>query len=81
MTSKSLGDYCSIGCFWAGIALALASAYCFLIAPIDYVALAIALFGAAVGLELIAVLLRRKRAARSADGPGAAADDGAPARD
>ena len=74
MTSKSLGDYCSIGCFWAGIALALASAYCFLIAPIDYVALAIALFGGAVGLELIAVLLRRKRAARSAD-------DGAPARD
>ena len=81
MISKSLGDYCSIGCFWAGLACALASTYFFLIAPIEYVALAIALFGAAVGLELIAVLLIRKRAARSREGAGAPADDGETAGD
>jgi len=75
--AKSLSDYSSMVCFWAGWACALASTYCFLIAPIEYVALAIALFGAAVGLELVAVLLIRHRASRSRNGPGASPDDGA----
>jgi len=51
--------FASSACFWAGLACALLSAYYFLIAPIEDVVLAIVLFGGAVGLELVAVLLRR----------------------
>jgi len=61
LDSNSLADYGSFACFWAGILCALASSYYFLIAPIEDVVLAIVLFGFAVGLELVAVLLKRKR--------------------
>ena len=49
----------SLTCFWAGILCALLSAYFFLIAPIEDVVLAITLFGGAVGLEVVAALLKR----------------------
>ncbi len=51
----------SAACFWAGALCALSSAYFFLIAPIEDVVLAIVLFGGAVGLELVAALLKRGR--------------------
>lgn len=57
-----IGNAGSIACFWGGMLCALSSAYYFLIAPIEDVVLAIALFGCAVGLELVAALLRRRRA-------------------
>ena len=56
-----IGKYGSIACFWAGTLCALCSAYFFLVAPIEDVVLAIVLFGCAVGLELIAALLRRRQ--------------------
>jgi len=56
-----IGKFGSIACFWAGILCALCSAYFFLVAPIEDVVPAIVLFGCAVGLELIAALLKRRR--------------------
>ena len=57
---NSVSKYGSAACFWAGMLCALASAYFFLIAPIEDVVLAIVLFGCAVGLEVVAALLKRK---------------------
>ncbi|HTP63687.1 MAG TPA: hypothetical protein VMJ14_16580 [Burkholderiales bacterium] len=61
LDTNPLEHYGSVICIWAGILCALASSYYFLIAPIEDVVLAIVLFGFAVGLELVAVLLKRKR--------------------
>ena len=60
MGADSIGKFGSIACFWAGILCALSSAYFFLIAPIEDVVFAIVLFGCAVGLELVAALLKRR---------------------
>jgi hypothetical protein len=60
LDSNPLAYYGSVMCFWAGILCALASSYYFLIASIEDVVLAIVLFGCAVGLEVVAVVLKRK---------------------
>jgi hypothetical protein len=57
--AHSIFGFGSAACFWAGILCELFSAYFFLIAPIEDVVLAIVLFGCAVGLELVAALLKR----------------------
>jgi len=59
--AHSIGEFGSVACFWAGILCALSSAYFFLIAPIDDVILALVLFGCAVGLEVVAALLKRRQ--------------------
>jgi hypothetical protein len=59
--ADSVSKFGSLACFWAGILCALCSAYFFLIAPIENVVLAIVLFGCAVGLELVAALLKLGR--------------------
>jgi hypothetical protein len=61
MTAETFNKYSAALCLWSGIVCGLGSAYCFLIAPIEYVVLAIVLFGAAIWLELIAALLTRHR--------------------
>jgi energy-converting hydrogenase Eha subunit C len=60
LSENSVSKISSVACFWAGILCALASAYFFLIAPIEDVVLAIVLFGCAIGFEVVAALLKRK---------------------
>ena len=57
---KTFNKWAASLCFWAGICCWGASAYYFLIAPIDYVALAILLFGTAIALQLIASVINRR---------------------
>jgi hypothetical protein len=59
-------------CAWTSIACALASAYCLILAPIEYVVLGIILFGVTIGLQLIRALLTRDRNAQGNDQPGGA---------
>lgn len=58
-------------CAWTSIASALASAYCLILAPIEYVVPGIIMFGVTIGLQLIRALLTRDRNARN-DQPGGA---------
>lgn len=73
MNPDNLPRLCAALCRWSGLACWVAC-FCLLIfAPIEYVAFGIVAFGAAVGLQLIAAVLTRRR-----DGAADSAGDDAP---
>ena len=74
MTPETVPKICTAFCYWAGIGCGVACAYCFLFAPIEYVAFGIILFGAAIGLQLIAAVLTRNRTAMPGDGQAGGPD-------
>lgn len=59
MTAETFSKRIASICFWLGIVSLVSSAYFFLIAPIEYVALAVVLFGAAIALQLVGAVLAR----------------------